>query len=686
MGRAIRRHSAAPLLPWLLLLPICECGMLYPHGVPRLQRATALRRPQLRRTADGGPKLLFWPLRGRYRQQMPEAGGESDASKAAGKLADEQQDLEIAAMAERKRAIAAQEAQAMADISPGMTMAPWESEFRGSTREFELMEDITQPYWRRDTRLWRVDPWEVGDPSSNPEIGGRESLRNIEWLRGLKDDFRRKAPLYVSDWMDGLKNPQKSFAAISFLYFACLAPVVAFGGAMAGLTQGAMGVAEVILSCGLCGMLYSMIAGQPMTFVAPTGLTLAFTAALYRYCSSLAIPFLPMYSWVGTWTSLILIFASTINASGLIRYCTRFTEDVFNALLAFNFLSEALRSITAEFSSARTTGDGYLAANCALLTAFLLQEVSAFRSKRYLSQQVREAISDFGPPMIIMGVSAFTLIPAVQALGTFSRLSLPGGFMLSGGRELLIPMLTLPWSYRMLALLPAIFLATLFFLDQNITVRTVNSPSHKLSKGAAYHMDLCALGLLTFFASITGLPWMCSATVQSLNHVRAMTRYSKSKDKDGRETENPSEVIETRLTGFGVHGLILASALILPTLSCVPIPVVAGVFLYLGRKVMTGNQFLRRCKQLFLDEKELSVTTEGEKEQVILGRGAVFRFTALQVGCLAVLWALKLSPSTALIFPSVIGVLMLVRVNLIPKLFTTRELMLLDTAIGATSA
>ena len=102
----------------------------------------------------------------------PEAGGESDASKAAGKLADEQQDLEIAAMAERKRAIAAQEAQAMADISPGMTMAPWESEFRGSTREFELMEYITQPYWRRDTRLWRVDPWEVGDPSSNPEIGG----------------------------------------------------------------------------------------------------------------------------------------------------------------------------------------------------------------------------------------------------------------------------------------------------------------------------------------------------------------------------------------------------------------------------------------------------------------------------------------------------------------------------------
>ena len=137
------------------------------------------------------------------------------------------------------------------------------------------MEDLTRPYWRRQTKVEYVPTWPVGDWRSNPEIGGRTGLRSIQWFRGLRDDFRRKAPLYMSDWTDGLQAGGKSFAAISFLYFACLAPVVAFGGAMAGLTQGAMGVAEVIASCGLCGMLYSMISGQPMTFVAPTGLTLA---------------------------------------------------------------------------------------------------------------------------------------------------------------------------------------------------------------------------------------------------------------------------------------------------------------------------------------------------------------------------------------------------------------------------
>ena len=87
-----------------------------------------------------------------------------------------------------------------------------------------------------------------------------------------------------------------------------------------------------------------------------------------------------------------------------------------------------------------------------------------------------------------------------------------------------------------------------------------------------------------------------------------------------------------------------------------------------------------------LDQNELSLRTTGEKEQVVLGRTAVFKFTAIQCLCLLSLWALKLSPSTALIFPSVIGVLMVLRATAIPKLFSSRELMLLDTAIGATSA
>ena len=106
------------------------------------------------------------------------------------------------------------------------------------------------------------------------------------------------------------------------------------------ITEGSMGVIEFITSCGIGGMVYALISGQPMTFLGPTGLTLAFTAALYNFTQAAGLPFLPMYSWIGLWTSLFLALGSIFNLSYFIRFCTRFTDDCFNSLIAMNFLFE----------------------------------------------------------------------------------------------------------------------------------------------------------------------------------------------------------------------------------------------------------------------------------------------------------------------------------------------------------
>ena len=111
------------------------------------------------------------------------------------------------------------------------------------------------------------------------------------------------------------------------------------------------------------------LAGQPMTFVAPTGLTLSFIGALSAWTIKSGVPFLPMYAWCGCWTALYLAVLASFNASGLIRYCTRFTEDVFNALLAFNFVSEGFspvrKVIGASLASSKGAADALLAANAA---------------------------------------------------------------------------------------------------------------------------------------------------------------------------------------------------------------------------------------------------------------------------------------------------------------------------------
>lgn len=45
-------------------------------------------------------------------------------------------------------------------------------------------------------------------------------------------------------------------------------------------------------------------------------------------------------------------------------------------------------------------------------------------------------------------------------------------------------------------------------------------------------------------------------------------------------------MFETRTTGFCVHALVLGSLALLPQLGKIPMAVVSGIFLYLGRKVI----------------------------------------------------------------------------------------------------
>jgi hypothetical protein len=70
-------------------------------------------------------------------------------------------------------------------------------------------------------------------------------------------------------------------------------------------------------------------------------------------------------------------------------------------------------------------------------------------------------------------------------------------FELAGGRDFLIPFNTIPLRVKLLCSFPAVLLTSLFFMDQNISVRVVNKPDNELKKGEAYNLDMFALGLIT---------------------------------------------------------------------------------------------------------------------------------------------------------------------------------------------
>lgn len=537
-----------------------------------------------------------------------------------------------------------------------------------------------------------------------PSTGNRFGPRY--WGRGLLGDVRRRAPLYASDWADGFQL--KALPATAFLYFACLAPVVAFGGLTSVLTNGAMGVVEFLVSASGCGVAYAALAGQPLVIIGPTGLTLAFTSALYGFCVRAGIPFLATYAWVGLWTAAILAFLALINASDLIKYCTRFTDEVFNSLIACNFVFEASRSLAGGFSLAGVDKTRpFFSLALALGTFTLARTLSGLRSGKYLRKRVRTLLADFGPCLSIFAMSAMAaVVPAIRA-ACLETLDIPAKMTLAGGRAWLVPLAGVPLSIKVGAVLPALLLTMLFFLDQNISVRCTNTPAHKLKKGPGYHLDLLMLAGCTLVTSLLGLPWMCAATVQSLNHVRALattevvggTAAAPTLSAAAAATETvpsdapapapaPTEVtpervqiksvVESRVTGFAIHALIGASLFFLPLLRRIPLAVICGLFLFLGRNMMTGNQFLQRIKLLFLDPEMAPPSSPIKK----VSPREVHGFTALQLVCLAALWALKVNPKTSLFFPSVIASLLAIRSLLARRLFSERALDVLDGELG----
>ncbi|CAB9507138.1 Electroneutral sodium bicarbonate exchanger 1 [Seminavis robusta] len=484
----------------------------------------------------------------------------------------------------------------------------------------------------------------------------------------FKEDCRRRSKVYASDWTDAFKDMKKVIPAVLFLYFACLSPAVSFGTIASQITDGSIGIVEFLISCGGSGMLYAVLCGQPMSFIAPTGLTLAFISGLFRFCSLNNLPFFPVYAWVGLWTAFFFVSMGLAGSSQLIRYCTRFTDEVFNALLSINFIYEAVKSLKRNFQLADPMNltMPFVSLMTAMTTFWATMSVTAFQSSKYLTQKVRTIVKDFGPVTVFVAMSLLNQHPWMRKFHV-PTLSVPNTIELAKGRQLFIPLNALPFNVKMLCSLPAILLTALFFMDQNISVRVVNNPDNKLKKGSAYNLDMVALGLITGLLSLVGLPWMCGATVQSLNHVRAMTETQYNKETEEVEIVG---VTETRFTGFVVHALIASTVGLLPLLKFVPIPVVAGVFLFLGRKLMSGNSFLQRIRDGFTETDRL----EPDHPIKMIGRTRTNIFTTIQVLCLAGLWAFKECNATAIFFPSVIGMLMVIRSVIMPKFFTTREL------------
>lgn len=67
-----------------------------------------------------------------------------------------------------------------------------------------------------------------------------------------------------------------------------------------------------------------------------------FVAIVFQFCSVYHVEFLPWRCWIGFWVMLILFGVVAMEGCFLVRYFTRFTEEIFACLISAIFIYEAI--------------------------------------------------------------------------------------------------------------------------------------------------------------------------------------------------------------------------------------------------------------------------------------------------------------------------------------------------------
>uniref|UniRef100_A0A671M9K2 Anion exchange protein n=1 Tax=Sinocyclocheilus anshuiensis TaxID=1608454 RepID=A0A671M9K2_9TELE len=175
------------------------------------------------------------------------------------------------------------------------------------------------------------------------EHHGPELQRTGRLFGGLILDVKRKVPFYLSDFKDGLNL--QCVASFLFLYCACMSPVITFGGLLGEATEGRISAIESLLGASMTGVAYSLFAGQPLTILGSTGPVLVFEKILFKFCKDYDLSYLSLRTCIGLWTAFLCLILVATDASSLVCYITRFTEEAFAALICLIFIYEALEKL-----------------------------------------------------------------------------------------------------------------------------------------------------------------------------------------------------------------------------------------------------------------------------------------------------------------------------------------------------
>ncbi|XP_012705515.2 anion exchange protein 2b isoform X1 [Fundulus heteroclitus] len=523
---------------------------------------------------------------------------------------------------------------------------------------------------------------------------------------GLIRDIQRRYPKYISDFKDALNS--QCMAAVIFIYFAALSPAITFGGLLGEKTDGLIGVSELIVSTSIQGVLFCLLGAQPLLIVGFSGPILVFEEAFYSFCDANNMEYLTGRVWIGFWLIVIVVVTVAFEGSFLVRFVSRFTQEIFSFLISLIFICETFIKLARIFKehplkrcSLNSTAEGEAFAenitvtqnnstqvvtvtgepNTALLslvlmagTFFIAFYLRKFKNSAFFPGRFRRIIGDFGVPIAIL----IMVLVDYSVEDTYTqKLSVPSGFSVTSPDKrgwIIHPLGSdgeFPIWMMFACCLPALLVFILIFMETQITTLIVSKKERMLLKGSGFHLDLLLIVVLGGCSALFGLPWMAAATVRSVTHVNALTVMSKAVAPGDKP--RIQEVKEQRVTGLLVAIMVGMSIVIGDLLRQIPLAVLFGIFLYMGVMSLNGIQLTERMLLLLMPPKYHPDHTYVRKVRT----WRMHLFTCIQVVCLVVLW-LVMSTQASLAFPFVLILTVPVKMFVLRRIFNEREMTCLD--------
>ncbi|CAN1347727.1 Boron transporter 1 [Linum perenne] len=361
-------------------------------------------------------------------------------------------------------------------------------------------------------------------------------------LRGIKNDLNGRILCYKQDWTSGVRAGIRILAPTTYIFFASAIPVISFGEQLERNTDGAITAVQTLASTALCGIIHSIVGGQPLLILGvaePTVLMYTFMFNFVKDRKDLGPQlFLAWTGWVCVWTALLLFLLAVLGACSIINRFTRVAGELFGLLIAMLFMQQAIRGVVEEFGiperenpnetalqASWRFGNGMFALVLSfglLLTALKSRKA---RSWRYGTGWLRGLIADYGVPIMVLVWTALSYVPVKDVpTGIPRRLFSPNPWSPGAYTNWTVvkEMVHVPPLYIVGAFVPATMIAVLYYFDHSVASQLAQQKEFNLKKPTSYHYDLLLLGVLVILCGLLGIPPSNGVIPQSPMHTKSL--------------------------------------------------------------------------------------------------------------------------------------------------------------------